>query len=549
MFEHTLFTTSNGMEVDMARSGEGWSRRRTRCVGWAKAVLLMLMCVGATGRALAQPFSSGSTGVNGSFPPFPAGTTTLPDGTRFLVWNMSSGLVRYCSQYDTNTQPETCTTEVGTAQIQGIPVGGLTNGVFNFTDVDVNPSPSVGILNIFLVGNANNSPLTILSQNSIHLGFNVSLSANGLNGGGTNSGLLPNIAAPGGRPGPGGFAGGATGNPGPPATDGSTGFGPAGGIGGIANLNSCSASPHAFGFNGGPSPVSATLTPLIGGSGGGGGGALELSSGCQVGRLNGGGGGGGGGAVLMAATSQISLSSGVVLYLYGGNGGAIGCGCSYGGGGAGGALRLVAPTLVSSSSSAYLYGGSNVAFGTTGAAGTVRIEGDASNFNLLLNGSTGTVVATPGAVTPANTPTLRITSVGDLTVPPTPSGNVNTPDVTFQMPPSSPVNVSLLGSNIPTGTTAKVRVTPQVGSATEVFSSAFVGSTASSTATASVTIPPGFGAITASATFACNGTICALLPSKDRSSAFVEVVAANGRSRAFIVKADGERIELSGGEE
>ena len=546
MFEHTLFTTSNAMEVDMARSGEDWSRRRTRCFVWAKAVLVMLMCVGAAGGALAQPFSSGSTGVNGSFPPFPTGATTLPDGTQFLVWNMSSGLVRYCSQYDMATQPETCRTEVGTGQIPGIPAAGLTNGVFNFTDVDVNASPSVGFLNIFLVGNSNNSPITILSQNSIHLGQSVSLYANGLNGASTNVGLLPNIAFPGGRPGPGGFAGGATGNPGPPATDGSTGFGPAGGIGGTANFNSCGASPHAYGFNGGPSPVSATLTPLIGGSGGGGGGALELSSGCQVGRLNGGGGGGGGGAVLMAATSQINFSYYVALYLYGGNGGTPGCGCSYGGGGAGGALRLVAPTLVAPYANAYLYGGNG--FGTA-AGGTARIEGDASTFNLSLNSATGTIVATPGAVTPANTPTLRITSVGDLTVPLTPSGNVNTPDVTFQTPPSSPVSVSLAGSNIPPGTTATVRVTPQVGSATEVFSSAFVGSTASSTATASVTIPPGFGAITASATFACNGTICALLPQKDRSSAFVEVVAANGHSRAFIVKADGERIELSGGEE
>src|SRR5207245_11718612 len=164
-------------------------------------------------------------------------------------------------------------------------------------------------------------------------------------------------------------------------------------------------------------------------------------------------------------TGPIDFSRGVGLFLTGGSGGTPGCGCSYGGGGAGGALRLVAPTLVSSGSTANLGGGFGPAIGTA-ASGTVRIEGDASNFNLFLNGSTGTVVATPGAVTPANTPTLRITSVGDLTVPPTPSGNVNTPDVTFPTPHSSPVNVSLAGSNIPTGTTATVRITPQVGSAT-----------------------------------------------------------------------------------
>jgi hypothetical protein len=87
-------------------------------------------------------------------------------------------------------------------------------------------------------------------------------------------------------------------------------------------------------------------------------------------------------------------------------------------------------------------------------------------------------------------------------------------------------------------------VTPQSGSFTEVTSSGFMGSTASSSATASVTIPPGFGAITASATFSCDGTICALVPAKDRANAVVEVVASNGNSRAFIVKGDGTRIEL-----
>ena len=521
--------------------------RRPNVTGAAVKALMVLLAFLWTAPPAAAQFNSGSTGVNGAFPPLPAGETQIPNFTQFLIWNMSTGLVRYCSDYDIAAVPETCKTEVATAQIPGIPAGGLTNGVFNFTSVDINPAYPFYAINVFLVGNTNNSPLTILSQSAINFvsqNFgSVFLYANGLNGASTTTGVQPSLSVPGGRPGPGGFAGGAGGATGPPPAVGSGGFGPAGGVGGKPEGGSCSPdNNHTFGFGGGASSIGAAAVPLVGGSGGGGGGATTS---CGFGRNNGAAGAGGGGAVLMASSTQIRLQN-TYLYLHGGNGGVAACGCFAGGGGSGGALRLVAPVLFSTFTYVSLQGGSGGGFTEQqGSGGTIRIEGDATQFNVTVNGqSTGTVVATAGPVQPANTPTLHITSVGDIQVSATPSGNVNTPDVTFQTPPADPVTVTLTASNIPLGTSAKIRVTPQSGSFTEVTSSAFTGSAASSTATASVTIPPGFGAITASATFTCDGVICALLPAKDRPNAVVEVVASNGASHAFIVKGDGTRIEL-----
>src|SRR4051794_31426715 len=119
MCDMTIFNGSTNMEGNMDRLK--WSHRRHRVVAGARAAALcLLLCLAAVAPAAAQ-FDSGSIGVHGSSPPFPTGTSALPNATRYLVWNMSTGLIRYCSAYDTTARPETCTTEVGTGQIPGIP--------------------------------------------------------------------------------------------------------------------------------------------------------------------------------------------------------------------------------------------------------------------------------------------------------------------------------------------------------------------------------------------------------------------------------------------
>ncbi len=522
--------------MDRQRSAGVRRLLRALALGACGAIVVALVSAAHVG----AQFSSGSTGVHGAFPPLPVGFSATPTGTRYLVWNMSTGLVRYCSAYDTTAVPDTCTTELGTGQIPGIPPGGLTTGVFNFTNVDIKAATTPGALDIYLAGNVNNSPLTILAQTTIHFGPSVALHAEGMQGGIVGANVQPNQSYPGGRPGPGGFAGGSSGVTTTVTSPGNPGFGPAGGQGGGPITNT------TYGADSGIPPNTAQSLPFIGGSGGGGA-SSSLPASCGLGHTNGAGGGGGGGAVLMAATSQIVFDASSTISLFGGDRGfSNACGAYEGGGGSGGNLRLVATTLITNGSvTASFFGGLN-RFGSRAPAGTVSVEGNTQQFNMGVGSArSGNIVATPGNVVPTTTPTLRITAIGSLSVPSAPTGNTATPDVTFPTPPTGPVTVTLAASNIPVGTAAKVRVTPQVGTFTEVNSSALTGSSTSSSATASVTIPAGFGAITAYATFSCDGTICLLLPERDRAGAVVEVVADGSGSHATIVKADGTRVALT----
>jgi len=538
MFGITLFGGEHNREGNM-----GWLRRARTCTrtltAGLRAACLVVACLSLAAPAVAQ-FDSGSTGANGLFPPAP-----VPSGTRYIIWNMSTGSIRYCSAYDTNARPETCTTELGSGQIPGIPQGGVTNGVFNFTNFDLS-SPDNNYMDMYFVGNANNSPLTILSQQNIRLGSYLRFAMSGMPGASAAPGFQVPLSLAGGKPGPGGFAGGDSAGP---QASGNPGFGPAGGAGGALG-GYCYGTSISVGQSAGESPLSSTLTPILGGSGGGGGAQAPEAS-CGLGKTNGGGGGGGGGALLLAASQQISFGYYTQIDLRGGDAGSSQCTCYGGGGGTAGNLRMVAPTLVSPSagyySYVYLYGGNGSYYAGQGAGGKVRIEGDATQLQLSINGQLAgspSLSSTATSVTPTTTPILRIAQVDSMSVPISPSGNVATPDVTFQTAPSGPVAVTLNASHIPVGTVAKVRVTPQVGSFSEVNTTSFSGTTESSTASASVTIPAGYGTISASATFSCNDQICALLPQRERATAVVEVVASAAGSRAFIVTKDGRRIAL-----
>ena len=69
---------------------------------WLPAVALLIgaLIAGAPGTASAQ-FSSGSTGVHGVFPPVPA--AGMPASYNWLVWNIRTGHVSYCTTYTPNT--------------------------------------------------------------------------------------------------------------------------------------------------------------------------------------------------------------------------------------------------------------------------------------------------------------------------------------------------------------------------------------------------------------------------------------------------------------
>lgn len=508
-------------------------------------------------------FSSGSSGIHGAFPPVPEGQSSVPAVTYYMVWNIKTGTVRYCSAYDEATRLDQCSpgaTTAVVAQIPNIPPGGLETGVYEFTNVDLTANRHV-----WVVGHTANTPLSILSQQDIKLFTD----GNGfLNVSGTsatwvfNNNSNANFAFAGARGGPGGFDGGAGGNGGQNAGDGGAGFGPEGGAGGNA---AATAAADFQGGNASPSPVNPALTPLSGGSGGGGAAGLAgnpSTNACApysppaVG-WGGGPGGGGGGGLLLAASGEVRLNG--IIHANGGDGGRLQVvnqgQCLFGGGGAGGNVRIVATSFTGSAAGVInVQGGLQGAASPRAAGGVVRIEAASNTYSGSTTGaSSGTFVQFPTAPIPTNQPSLRITAVGLETAPSVPSGSVATPDVTFSEAVLDPINVQLAASNVPLGTSINLRIVPAIGSATTATSSALVGSVGNSTANATITLPPGAGVITATATFSLGGggggaenRLLPNLPLLDgEPPAFAEVMATgDGLSKTFLVSRTGARFEL-----
>jgi hypothetical protein len=519
--------------------------------------LLICLCAGIAAEA---QYSSGSSGTHGAFPP-PQTDGTVPNSTN-IVWNMRTGGVRYCSSYTIGTGSDQCDTNSNPnvfVQIPNIPVGGLTTGVYEFTDVDI--STVIGInRRVIIVGTSSNVPLTILSQNDI--------SITGSSGGNSTqiflSGQTPpssssNFAIAGGRGGPGGFDGGTSGNGGAIPGNGNAGFGPAGGTAGRADAVT-PADLNAAGA--GAPPLNPSLTPLVGGSGGGGAAGMGPTNtfGCLTNTLgySGGPGGGGGGAILLAASNRVTLGSSTSIFANGGNGGrgsnGSGVCAAYGGGGGGGSVRIVAHEFVGT-------GTINVSGGTrsdntnSSLGGHVRIEAALNTYSGNITGASGgSFLSFPTASVPNNQPVLRILSIAGTAMPANPAASIVTPDVTFASAIEAPVTLTVGASNVPLGTTVNLRVVPAVGQPTTAISNGLSGTLASSTANASVSLPPGAGIVTASATFTIGGSgggggggaAFNALPLIDgEKPERIEVAAlADGTSRAYLVSQAGVRFEL-----
>ena len=87
--------------VRCSQGAQQWSEMRKR-IQYALPVLVVVCVAGAASPAAAQTFTSGSSGIHGVFPPAPVAFN--PSGPTYIVWNMETGLVRYCSVYDAATQ-------------------------------------------------------------------------------------------------------------------------------------------------------------------------------------------------------------------------------------------------------------------------------------------------------------------------------------------------------------------------------------------------------------------------------------------------------------
>ena len=416
--------------------------------------VLMILLFAIVGQAQ-NTFNSGSTGADGAFSPTTNQTIVVPE-----------------------------------------------SGIFNYTTVNI-PSN----VTITYARNSKNQPVTILASGNVTIAGTIII-----------DGKVANSNGGGGQGGPGGFNGGPGGFGAETSFNGVTGDGPGGGTGAAATVNGVDvASGGGGGFSaaggqgarenanvafsaGGPRYGTFAVSPLIGGSGGGGGSAEANEAG--------GGGGGGGGAILIASSGTISLSG--AIYARGGAGGSspfgIQSGSGGGGGGAGGAIRLVSNVItgsgvmnVTGGAGQYGYNGSVFFYGGNGSAGYIRVETyDYNNFSPNANPAFVSF-SMPLSVNSATAPNLRITSIAGISAPTNPLGSLQgVPDVIVPTAQTNPVEVALAASNIPVGTIIQVVVTPASGTRTTVQSSALTGTEASSTATASVTIPNGMSVLTAS---------------------------------------------------
>ncbi len=414
------------------------------------------------------------------------------------------------------------------APTQDVVVQVPPSGVLNYTTVNI-PNG----VHVRFTPNATNTPVTILATGNV-----------------TISGLLlvdgsPSNRVLGGSGGPGGFRGGNGGaffdDP-----NGRSGDGPGGGAGGIADANLSTArcgggagflQPGSQGCGtggaGGGRYGSRTLLPLVGGSGGGGTSAWSTNFGD--------GGGGGGGAILIASSANI-IFPGTWLnqhILARGGGG------WNGGGGSGGAIRIVANKI--SGLMRFRVNGGTSSGGGHGAPGYIRVEGtDLNEFTPDLE-TPFISYALPNPVTLPNSPILNIVSVGGVNSPATPKGSFyQQPDIVVPTTMPNPVTVNLQATNLPVGTVLQVTLTNELGERTTVNSTPLAGTQASSTATASVTLPTsGIAVISASATL--NLLIAYDKPiyiDGERIDKMEIAAAFGGPSDVTYISATGKRLKL-----
>jgi hypothetical protein len=237
------------------------------------------------------------------------------------------------------------------------------------------------------------------------------------------------------------------------------------------------------------------MLPLIGGSGGGGG-----SGGVNGWSLPGSGGGGGGGALMLVSTGAVSLSG--VINASGGAAGNISNNvCNHGnkdsggagGGGAGGAVRILAPSFTGSGS-----------INVNGGAGGCRVgvtDGYPNSYNSGGYGAVGRSsieIVTGGTFSPSVIPSLTISSIGGVPVPPNPTGagDVNLPT---ELP--NPVAVSVAASGIPTGSIVKLTLHAPYTDKVQADTTALAGTLQASTASGNISIPAGSSVLMASTSY------------------------------------------------
>lgn len=390
--------------------------------------VMMAAVICLIGYQTAWSFDSGSTGADGAFNPTTDTVVTLPE-----------------------------------------------DGKLNYTTVNIPTGVTVTFTK-----NAANTPVYILATGNVTIAGTINI--NGANG----------VSISPGRGGCGGFDGGLGSSL--LNSSGGRGMGPGGGNPGSMYVNvGGGAGGGGFGTSGsngsgggycspcvgtgGGTYGNSSILPLIGGSGGGGGG-------CGASGM-GGAGGGGGGAILIASSGTIAVSGSITA-----NGGT-GTSNSYpsgsGGGGSGGTIKLMANTITGEGSISARNGAGGGGTLSGGAGGSGRIRFEANTVTRVASTLPSYSFNYPGLIFVANMPTLKITSVGGMNAPDSPSGKYGAPDITLPSAITNPVTVNISGANIPVGTSVTVTAVPEYGASTS-STGTLSGTDASSTTAASLTL-------------------------------------------------------------
>ncbi len=352
------------------------------------------------------------------------------------------------------TTPGTYDFYPGNTQLFPSPVDPEGDNIYHFTTITIASGVTLRMTGKFL-----NGPVFLLASGAVQINGTIDLDG----GAGHPRTNLSAERVP-SNPGAGGYSGGVGGNSASPPQPGlGPGGGPADAFG--------SSSPKGGNFTG-----NAFLVPLIGGSGGGG--AISSFD------LFGGGGGAGGGALLLCSSTSIVVSGTISA-----NGGTA-RNNGNGGGGSGGAIRLVTPTLSGAGILSVGFGGSDGS-NNNGGSGRIRLEAFQNTFNGAIDTSIRTL-ASPFALflptTPA--PAVRVVNIDGQPVPANPTGSFTVPDVAINK--ATAVTVQIAASNIPPGTVVKLYISSENAPDQTIDSLPLAGTLATSTATASVVLPPGF---------------------------------------------------------
>lgn len=435
------------------------------------------------------------------------------------------------------------------------------SGILHYTTVNIPSGVTVKFSR-----NAANTAAVILTTGGVKIGGAIDIS--GGNSLTSKIGLVGDVNK-GGSAGPGGFDGGRGGLP-EQNQAGGTGMGPGGGGGGIqapggdqancwkrpqggggggfagaGGVSQCITSSGGWyaanlrtGF-GGPGYGSNSMLPLVGGSGGGGG-----AGGPNGWSLAGTGGGGGGGALMVVAAGAVELTGSILA-----NGGSAGninnneCNYNYldsgaaGGGGSGGAVRLLTPVFSGT-------GVINVSGGKGGCrAGGINLNDTTAGGDGGLGRSSVEIVS-GGTFSLSVIPTLAITGIGGVAVPPNPSGSG---DVTLPGELPNPADVTIAASGIPVGTVVKLTLSQPYGVNVTANAAALAGTLESSTATGSINIPTGSSVLMASTTYAltvAQGQALSMYAQGEQVERISIAAVMGGEQRVTLITISGKEFDV-----